>query len=323
MSTYFFEATPSEQEYLEAKLGPEQTNCVPWPLTTPDQLRGDAEDVTILSVFVHSQVTREIIESLPNLKLIDTRSTGFNHIDLQAATERGVIVCNVPFYGENTVAEAAFALLLALSHRIIKAEEAVERGIFDPTPFQGFDLQGKTLGVVGTGHIGQHSLKIGAGFGMRLIGYDAFPNEALPKEYGFEYRSLNELMAEADIITLHAPLLPTTQHMINKETLALLKPGAVLINTARGELIDTDALDDILDKGVLGGVGLDVLEHEDELVRGIIPQSVKRLMGRDNVVITPHSAYNTKEAVQRILDTAMENIVKFEAGAIQNQVKLP
>jgi len=254
MSTYFFETIPHEESYIEEKLGAEQANCIPWALTSVDQLRGSTDDVTTLSVFVHSKVTREIIEALPNLKLIATRSTGFNHIDLQAARDHGVQVSNVPFYGENTVAEHAAALLLALSHRIITASEAVQRCFFDPNPYQGFDLEGKTFGVVGTGHIGQHSLKIGRGFGMRLLGYDAFPNEALASELGFEYRSLDDILAESDIITLHAPLLPATQHMLNKDTLAKMKQGVILINTARGELIDTDALDDAIDAGRLGAI---------------------------------------------------------------------
>ena len=176
-----------------------------------------------LCTFIESPIGEAEMSRFPALKLIATRSTGFDHIDLAAAKTRGIAVANVPFYGENTVAEFAFALLLALSRRIIDADERVRAGTFSPTGLRGFDLAGKTIGIVGTGHIGAHVIKMAQGFGMKIIGFDAYPNQDLSHTLNFPYVSLPELLAQSDIISLHVPYNPHTHHLINKENIGSIK----------------------------------------------------------------------------------------------------
>lgn len=290
-------------------------------------------DASILSVFIRSEVDRETIFSLPHLKLITTRSTGFDHIDLDACNERGILVANVPYYGENTVAEHAFGLILALSRKIHKAYLRTLQGNFSFEGLRGFDLQGKTLGVVGAGRIGLHAIRIAKGFAMRVVAFDVRQDSLIAEVLGFEYVSLEDLLRQSDIISLHAPLNPSTYHMINRDNLQLAKRGALLINTARGGLVDTDALIWALDEGILSGAGLDVIEGEElveeekqllrapqaeEKLRMLLRQHV--LLRREDVVITPHIAFNSWEALERIVDTTIGNIRLFLEGCPQNVV---
>lgn len=290
-------------------------------------------DASIVSVFIRSAVSRRIVEGLPNLRLIATRSTGFDHIDLEACNERGILVSNVPRYGETTVAEHTFGLMLSLSRKIHKAYLRTIQGNFSLEGLRGFDLQGKTLGVVGTGHIGLHVIKIAKGFGMRVVAYDVRQDTLVAEVLGFEYVPLEELLQRSDIISLHAPLNQSTYHMINRDRLRLAKRGALLINTARGGLVDTDALIWALDEGILSGAGLDVLEGEElveeekQLVRAPQVEAKLRmlllqhlLLRREDVVITPHIAFNSWEAMERIVDTTIGNIRGFLEGRPQNVV---
>jgi D-lactate dehydrogenase len=229
-------------------------------------------EIEILMPFIHERIGRAEIERMPNLKLIATRSTGYDHIDLAAAAQRGIGVANVPGYGETAVAEQTFALILTLSRKMHLAYTRTQQGDYSIEGLRGFDLYGKTLGVVGAGAIGLHVIRIAKGFGMNVVAYDVNQNRLLAEVLGFRYVKLDELFATADIITLHAPALSSTQHMINRETLSTMKRGALLINTARGSLIDTHALLWALDTGILAGAGLDALEgeeflqHEEELL---------------------------------------------------------
>jgi D-lactate dehydrogenase len=288
---------------------------------------------SIVSPFIHSAVGSDVIAAMPDLRLIATRSTGFDHIDLIAAEKRGIAVCNVPSYGENTVAEHAFALILALSRRVHHAYERTQRGEYTVEGLRGFDLYGKTLGVVGAGSIGLHVIRIAKGFGMRVIAHDLRRNQLLADVLGFEYVDLDALLGDSDIITLHAPAIPATRHLIDRAALEKVKRGALLINTARGSLVDTEALTWALNEGILAGAGLDVFEgeeyiqHEDAILgnpdagdplRALLRTHV--LSRRDDVVITPHIAFNSIEAVHRILDTTAENIRAFLAGQPQNLV---
>jgi D-lactate dehydrogenase len=290
----------------------------------------------ILGTFVDSVADAPVIAALPNLKHIATLSTGYDHIDLAACAARGITVSYVPTYGENTVAEYAFGLMLALSRKICEAKERVKmEGSFRLDGLRGFDLMGKTLGVLGTGHIGVHVVRMAKAFGMNVIAFDAFPNAALAAELGFEYKPLADVLAESDIVTVHVPYLPSTHHLINAENIGLMKPGAYLINTARGACVDTDALVMALKNGKLGGAGLDVLEEEgmikDELnylAQGQMQASDLKVVLEDhalidmpNVIITPHNAFNTKEAFMRILDTTIGNIIGFATGTPTNLVK--
>jgi D-lactate dehydrogenase len=254
--------------------------------------------------------------------LIATRSTGFDHIDLAAAKARGITVVNVPSYGENTVAEFAFALILALARRVIDADERVrETGTFSQTDLRGFDLAGKTLGVVGTGRIGAHLIRMAQGFDMKVIGFDAYPNTALAEKLGFPYVSLPELLAASDIVTLHVPYNQQTHHLINTETITHLKKGSYLINTARGAIVETEALIEALKSETLAGAALDVLEEETKLQEGsALSEENNYLIAHPRVIVTPHVAFNTLEAVKRILDTTAENIKGFSAGSPINLV---
>jgi D-lactate dehydrogenase len=324
------EANEETRAFLQKRL--------PWPARietaalqdTPPEVYADAE---MLSVFVHSQVSRAAIDSMPGLRLIATRSTGYDQIDLAACAERGITVCNVPRYGENTVAEHTFGLILSLSRKIHKAYQRTVAGDFTLEGLEGFDIKGKTLGVVGAGSIGLHVVRIAKGFGMDVIAYDVKPNTLIAEVLDFEYVPLDYLLSHADIISLHAPYLPSTHHMINGETIKHIKRGALLINTARGGLVDTDALIIALDQGILAGAGLDVVEGEElieeeerllrapeagDKLRMIIRQHI--LLRRPDVVITPHMAFYSHEAEERILTTTVENITGFLEGRPRNVV---
>lgn len=289
--------------------------------------------VEILIPFIHPYIGRAEIDAMPRLRLIATRSTGYDHIDLAYATERGISVANVPGYGETAVAEHTFALMLTLSRKIHLAYTRTQQGDYSLEGLRGFDLYGKTLGVVGAGAIGLHVIRIAKGFGMQVVAADVMQNRLLSEVLGFRYVSLDELFASSDIVTLHAPALPSTHHMINRETLSKMKRGALLINTARGSLVDTGALAWALDTGLLGGAGLDALEgeeylqHEEELLSTSGTEEKLKLLvhnrllqRRSNVVITPHIAFDSQEALRRILDTTIENIQAYLQGHPRNLV---
>jgi len=283
----------------------------------------------ILGVFVDSKVDAAAIAKLPNLKCVATLSTGFDHIDVAAAAARGIVVSSVPSYGEQTVAEYAFALLLSLSRKVCEGRHRVrDEGKFTYEGLRGFDLAGKTIGIVGTGRIGRHAIMMAKGFGMKVIAFDVYKNDAFAKEVGFPYVSLEELLAQSDIISLHVPATPETYHLLNEKTFPLVKRGAYLINTSRGPVIETMALVSALKNGQLGGAGLDVLEEEAALKRDgtaghsdATLKAIQELIAMPNVIITPHMAFNTKEAFLRILDTTIENIVNFTKGTPSNVVK--
>ncbi len=280
----------------------------------------------VISVFVCSVVDREVINAFPDLKLITTRSAGFDHIDLAAAKEKNILVAYVPGYGDNTVAEFAFGLILTLSRKIYEAYDRIrETGSFSLEGLRGFDLNNKTIGIIGTGRIGKHMVKIAKGFGMKVVAFDARPDENFAKEMGFRYLPFDEVLAQSDIISLHVPYLKSTHHLINSQNISKIKRGALLINTSRGAAVETGALIKGLNEGILAGVGLDVLEEEGaikderELVlcgrpeehdlKTIIQNHV--LIDMPNAIITPHNAFNTQEALQRILNTDIENIKTF------------
>src|SRR5262245_43060541 len=195
------------------------------------------EQCEVLSVFINSRLDRETLRSLTALRLIATRSTGYDHIDVDYCRSKGIVVTNVPVYGDNTVAEHTFALILALSRKVVQAHNRAHTGNFSLTGLQGFDLRGRTLGVVGTGHIGTHVIRIARGFMLRVIAYDTRPDKRLADALDFDYvDAFDDLLAKSDIVTLHSPLLPQTLHMINAQNIARMKKGALLINTARGGL---------------------------------------------------------------------------------------
>ncbi len=296
---------------------------------------GDLSEFEIISVFIYSKVTARVFKKMPQIKLVTTRSTGFDHVDLTYAKENKISVANVPAYGENTVAEHTFALILALSRKIVPSSEHVRHNNdFSLDGLRGFDLEGKTIGIIGTGKIGSKVAKIAHSFGMRILGYDKFQNEELIKKYQLEYMPLKKVLSESDVVSLNMRHTSETHHLINEETIDSFKTGAVLVNTARGGLIDTPVLLVALDSGKLAGVGLDVLEEEGTVKEDIqltSHQFTRRslmvglanaiLAHKPNVIITPHNAFNSVEAFKRIMDTTIENISEFGNNNPINLVK--
>jgi len=296
LQAFFSQAlTGTEIVFFEEKLSPDHINVI--------------KDVDIISGFTNSVIDKEVIDSLANLKFIATRSTGFDHIDVAYANSKGIKVSNVPAYGSETVAEFAFALLLTLSRKLREAGNSLkENGDYSISEkLQGFDLDKKTFGVIGTGKIGKNIVHIARGFNMNVLAYDLYPDLNFAKENNFTYKTLPEILAQSDIITLHAPYTKENHHLINKENISLMKKGSYLINTARGELVETEALVSALRAGNLAGAGLDVLEGERDFKKGdTIP-----MLDLPNVVMTPHIAFDTKEAEMRIMQTTVDNIRGF------------
>lgn len=289
-----------------------------------------ASETEILVVFVYSPLTKEVLDKFPKLKLVQSMSTGYDHIDLAVCNERKITVTNIPAYGDNTVAEHTFGLLLNLSRNIHKAYlRSLQDDCFSYEGLMGFDLKGKTIGVIGTGRIGRNVIKIANGFGMKVIAYDVYELPEFASSLGFKYVPLDELYAQSDIITLHVPLLKETTHLINQSAISKMKDGVIIINTSRGGIIVTEDLLSGLKSGKIGGAGLDVLEgeadikDETELLRDICSVSQDRLkllvenqalMNLDNVIVTPHLAFYSREAIIRIMNTAIETIENFIAN---------
>jgi D-lactate dehydrogenase len=333
----FFEVDDWQAQYLREgtyRLGIAdrvQVDFLPHPLN-PEGYETCAR-YDAIGVFIGTKVSRTTLEALPRLRLVLTMSTGYDHIDIEACREHGVVVCNVPHYGENTVAEHTFALILSLSRKLHAAYFQSLRGEYQVRALRGFDLYGKTLGVVGAGSIGLHVIRIARGFGMKVLAYDSRPQQLLADVLGFTYTDMDTLLRESDIVTLHVPATPATYHLINRETLSKMKRGALLINTARGSVVDTEALLWALEEGILAGAGLDVIEGEEYITEEsallrmpLAEQTLKQLvqaqvvLRRENVVFTPHIAFNSQEAVGRILDTTLQNLYAFLQGNPQNVV---
>jgi len=309
-------------------------------LDTPITGAGDVAqhtDADVLSVFVQSRVTREVIDALPELKLVACRSMGFDHVHGQCVTERGITVVHVPAYGVRTVAEFAFALILALSRKAYAAYDRLrEEGTTDVKHFEGFDLAGKTIGIIGTGNIGKNTARIARGFAMRVLLSDVHPDESFAQEVQGVYVSNEQLVSQSDVVSIHVPYMKATHHLVNEALLKQFKKGSYLINTARGGVVDTTALVMALKDGTLAGAGLDVVEGERELMDEL------SLLGDDHhdvnefkalilahalvdmpqVILTPHIAFNTKEAKKEITEITAENIIAFAEGAPLRVVSL-
>ncbi|MDO9580492.1 MAG: NAD(P)-dependent oxidoreductase [Bacteroidales bacterium] len=285
------------------------------------------KDYEVISTFISSQLSAETLKQLENLKFIATRSTGFDHIDLDYCKEKEILVSNVPAYGSHTVAEYTFALLLCLIRKVYNSYHRIrESGSFSLEGLRGEELFGKTIGIIGTGRIGTEVIKIAKGFSMNVIAYDKYPKEELTEQLGFKYVSFEELLSQSNIITLHVPYNKETHHLLNKDNLLKTKKGVYIINTARGGIIETQALYQVLKEGQIAGAALDVLEEEGDLKEeqrmlleeeNIPPEKLKTLLANhifidlDNVIISSHNAFNTKEALQNIVITAMENIQSY------------
>lgn len=324
-----------EQKYLQEHLKSFSVSCFDTTLNL--STASQATTAGVIGVFVDSNVSKEVLKKLPNVRLIVTMSTGFDHIDLAYCRAHTITVCSVPQYGANTVAEHAFALILSLSRKIHVSHERTLRGDFSLQGLRGFDLKGKTIGIVGFGNIGQHAARMARGFEMKVVAYDPHPRSkaAIARRLGVQFVTLSTLFRQSDVVTLHAPYTRSTHHLVNEKMLRLMKPTALLINTARGGLIKTSALVQALQSGHLAGAGLDVLEEEQAvkeekaLLSGpaIKSRQAKTVLANillaqhENVIVTPHNAFNSQEALTRILETTVENIEAFVRHKPQNVVR--
>lgn len=284
-----------------------------------------AKKYEIVSVFIYSKMDKEVLDKLPDLKMIATRSTGVDHIDTEECKKRKITVMGVPTYGSDTVAEYTFGLILAVAKNIVEAHQAVEEDEFSPEGLTGIDLFGKTLGIVGLGKIGANVAKMARGFGMKIVAVEKTPEAKIVKKYRVKIVDLETLLKESDVVTLHVPAVKETYHLINRDNIKLMKQGSILVNTSRGAVVETSALIWALNKNILRGVGLDVVEEEDkvESLSMVMSQrptksdlqdvlSYHMLRDRDDVVFTPHNAFNTEEAIGRIIKTTVENIKNFK-----------
>ncbi len=334
MKITFYEIEGWEEKIIRKEFSKEEVALSPEPVSSL-HLPKDRES-GIISIFVNSRIDAEVLNALPNVRCIAARSTGYDHIDLAECKKRGIAVVYVPGYGDNTVAEFAFGLLLNLTRKMYKAVDQIkETGSFSLAGLRGMDLKGKTMGILGTGRIGREMAKISRGFGMNLLGFDPYPDQKFAQEIGLKYCAPEEMLASSDVISIHCPYTPETHHFLNMKNIGLIKKGAYLINTARGGILETEALVYALQNGILAGAGLDVLEEEgdmkDELnlfcaeghpnaeeLKVILANHV--LMKMPNVLITPHNAFNTEEALARILGTTIQNISGFLKGKPENAI---
>lgn len=286
-----------------------------------------ADQYPVVCAFINDDLGAPVLERLAagGTRLIALRSAGFNHVDLTAAKRLNISVVRVPAYSPHAVAEHAVALILSLNRHLHRACNRTRDGDFSLHGLTGFDLVGKTVGVIGTGQIGATFARIMAGFGCRLLAHDPFPNPDV-EALGARYLPLDQVLAESRIVSLHCPLTEHTRHLINQGSLSRMQPGAMLINTGRGALVDTPALIDALKSGQLGYLGLDVYEEEAQLFfedRSDLPLQddvLARLLTFPNVVITAHQAFLTREALGAIAQTTLDNITAWAAGEPQNLV---
>jgi D-lactate dehydrogenase len=305
-----------ELVYFEARLEPKTASL--------------ATGFEAVCVFVNDDLGTEILEILAKdgIRLIALRCTGFNNVNLESAAKLGIKVVRVTTYSPYSVAEHAVGLILMLNRKLYRAYNRVRDDNFSLDGLLGFDLRDRTVGVIGTGKIGQIFAQIMAGFGCHLLGYDAYPNENFEKMGNAKYVSLEELWQRSDIISLHCPLLPETQNLINQEAISQMKQGVMLINTSRGKLVDTKAVIEGIKTGKIGYVGIDVYEEEEHLFFEDLSDTIiqddtfQLLQSFSNVVITAHQAFFTENALKDISHTTIANLTDFEQGKpLQNEVK--
>ena len=266
----------------------------------------------VLSVHTNCKINAQILAKLPALKLIATRTTGVDHIDFVDCKKSKVKVVNAAGMNAQSVAEFAFGLILSASRKIKVGVDRVEKGHFDDADLVGSELAGKTIGVIGAGAIGGSVLRIANGFGMKLLANDAYVNSALKRELKLKYVTAKEIFQKADIISLHVPSTPKTKHMINARTFKLMKPGVGIVNTARGSIVDTQAVLSALKSKKLAWYAADVLEEEHNIFTDkTMGKLNKALVTHDRTIITPHMAHNTAESVDRVTSETLEKITAF------------
>ena len=335
MKIVYFDVETYEKEFLiKENEGKHDYTLICEPLNDLKKLAPNLVDADIISVFTTSRVNKNVLKQFKNLKLISLRSVGFNHIDIEYCKDHNIVVENSPDYGNQSVAEFALALLMNVTRKITSSYLEYKDAKISAENLIGEELYGKTIGIVGLGKIGTAFAKIAHGIGMNILGFDIKQNKELEKIYNVKFTDFDTLLKESDFISIHAPMSKENYHMFNKESFNKMKKSAILINTGRGELIDTSALFNALVCKKIAGAGLDVLENEQTMtdfdyMLGInrldkltLEQTIinSKMFQLDNVILTPHIAYNTKEAIKRILNTTMNNINEFISGKIQNNV---
>jgi D-lactate dehydrogenase len=344
VTIYFVALEPDAKEFYAHALAEYDLVAVP-------NLREVDADAEIVCIILDEQIDDVFLTQHPNLKLVATRSSSVDHIDLAACRARGVAVCHVPHYQEESVAEHTFALLLALARRLRELMILPKGGEFSYAGTRSMELQGKTLGLIGMGRVGQRVASLAKAFRMNIIASDIHQSPELARELAFSWVTLDVLFERSDVISLHATLSPETYHVINAESLAKTKRGVIVINTARGALVNTMALRDALESGQVGGAGLDVLQDErvlrqraPDIIAGDILRHLRSdalaheahdadrirdlrvlvlgeaVLSRSNVVFTPHVAFNSHEAVLRMRQETAENLRAFVKGTPQNLV---
>lgn len=332
MNIAIFEAEPWEQEIYQGL--PPGSTVVFRQEPLDESNASQYTDAEVISTFIYSNLDRRVLSQFPGLRFIATRSTGYDHIDVDYCRQKEIRVSNVPDYGSCTVAEHVFGLLLAISHHLIEAIDRTRKGDFSILGLKGFDLNGKVLGVIGTGSIGMCVIRIARGFSMEVRAFDLKPRVDAARQLGFSYHSMEDVLKAADVITLHVPFSEKTRNLISAREFELMKDGAVLINTSRGAIVEPQALLKALADGKIAAAGLDVLTEEPlireeaELVRSMFQQDHDLrtlladhvLLRMRNVYITPHSAFYTQEALLGILNTTVENIRSFASGKPINLV---
>jgi D-lactate dehydrogenase len=349
MKIVFVETEDDEQPFFAESLAGHDVEFV-------DGIGDVRRDAEIVSVFVNARIGPDFLRRHPKLKLVASRSSAVDHLDAKAAAKRGVVMAYVPDYGAATVAEHTFALILGVVRRLRQCLDMSNRGRGTTERLRGRELHGKTLGVIGTGRVGRRVIRIARAFGMNCLAFDSHPDEDLATGLGFRYVTLDHLLRKSDIVTLHIPLTPRTRQILNARRLARAKPGLVLINTARGALVDIDALLAGLQSGQIGGVGLDVLEDEaafrvdpSRIIGAQIVQKIhamstpggdperrqerlrelqgimrnRQLLAHENVFFTPHVGFNSIEAIERINLGTVENIRDFIAGKLRPGAIVP
>jgi len=300
----FLEVEPEDVEKVKKNF-PEAT--IISNTLTEDEIIEKCKDTEILCIFIYSQISKKIIENLGKLKLIVTRSVGYDHIDLKTAQEKNIKICNVPDYGSHVIAEHVFALLLSGIRRIGEGDDRVEKQQkFNFQGLRGIALKGKTLGIIGTGKIGRNVARIASlGFLMDVIAFDPFPNNDLARENHFQYATLEQIWEKSDIISLHCPLVEATKHLINQTVINKMKDDVVIVNTSRGGVIKTSSLVDGLISKKISYAVLDVLEHEKNIAEN------KKLLEMPNVIITPHTAFYADDSMNKMYSEAFDSIYRF------------
>lgn len=322
MRVAFYDAKPYDREYFARATVGTGLELVFHDFRLGFANAASADGAAVVCVFVNDKVDRECLGLLAErgVGMVALRCAGFNNVDLDAARELGISVVRVPAYSPHSVAEHAVALLLTLNRRIHRAYNRVRELNFSLSGLVGFDLHGKTVGIVGTGRIGKAASQIFRGFGCEVLASDPFPETEWAARHGIRYVGMDELLSKSDVVSLHLPLTPETVHLLNRDTISKMKRGAYLINTSRGKLVDSVAVISALKSGHLGGVALDVYEEEEGVFfedlsdMPLQDDVLSRLLTFPNVLVTSHQAFLTEEALTAIAETTVDSILRFAEG---------